>query len=122
MLQVLSNSYIFRFIVFSLINIGFLFMVKNENAIFQSLIYYLSCAFVYVLYIIMHHFQKKNKNFVFIAISMMFFLKAVTIFSLLFWIDFKQMPSDENSKVGFVGIILFIFIYLELYFFNKKKV
>lgn len=122
MLQVLSNSYIFRFIVFSLINIGFLFMVKNENAIFQSLIYYLSCAFVYVLYIIMHHFLKKNKNFVFIAISMMFFLKAVTIFSLLFWIDFKQMPSDENSKVGFVGIILFIFIYLELYFFNKKKV
>lgn len=122
MLQVLSNSFLFRFIVFSIINTFFLYIVRNENTIYQSSIYYFVSSFVYILYFIIYYFLKNHKSFIFIAISMMFFLKSIAIFSLLFWIDYKKMPYNENSKVGFLGITLFVFIYLELYFFNKKKI
>ena len=122
MLQVLSSSSLLRFIVFSLINISFLYYFRNDNTLFESLIFYSVFAVAYIFYFIVYYFFKNNKNFIFIAISLMFFIKSIAIFSLLFWIDYKELPFDENSKVGFLGLTLFTFIYLELYFFNKKKI
>jgi hypothetical protein len=122
MLQVLSSSSLLRFFVFSIINISFLYYLKNEVPFIQSSIFYSVFAIAYFFYFIIYYFFKNNKNFIFIAISIMFFIKSIAIFSLLYWIDYKKMPYNENSKVGFLGITLFVFIYLELYFFNKKKI
>jgi hypothetical protein len=122
MLQVLSSSSLLRFFVFSIINISFLYYLKNEVPFIQSSIFYSVFAIAYFFYFIIYYFFKNNKNFIFIAISIMFFIKSIAIFSLLFWIDYKKLPFNENSKVGFLGLTLFAFIYLELYFFNKKKI
>ena len=122
MLQVLSSSSLLRFFVFSIINISFLYYFRNENALFESLIFYSVFTIALIFYFIVYYFFKNNKNFIFIAISIMFFIKSIAIFSLLFWIDYKKLPFNENSKVGFLGLTLFAFIYLELYFFNKKKI
>lgn len=122
MLQVLSSSSLLRFFVFSIINISFLYYFRNENALFESLIFYSVFTIALIFYFIVYYFFKNNKNFIFIVISIMFFIKSIAIFSLLFWIDYKKLPFNENSKVGFLGLTLFAFIYLELYFFNKKKI